>query len=619
MKRNHSHSNGIDSGNRLDMESPRMKVDGEYVGVTFQNGIDTPESSSKRPDSRGGGASVSAGGLGQGIDNYSFLQLEREQAQKVAFADMGRLNRQNSDRSMVSRTGDSNAASMAMAQNDSGAAAGSGSSSTSARSGRSERLLEGSSLFGVMEVLYDKLETLRRLSASRLGCIPTQSTIKPSYGEIIAPDGDQRGTEIFYCPPLLRFHFICDLGLLGLGRASGDTAGAGQYRKMVAVAVWLAELCRPGLTPLGSTVNVESDSPISVAKRILKEAEVCGVDRNTLGTVGAPSLAKGYGEGVIALLSGMADEALNACKHKWQPLKYSDADDIEINNDEIEETEEDLEDTMGSVDQANMIEEVYYHNQQSVSEGDGSNIDCSTRRIDLDSNSVDARLWVEEAERVGPQLVAATASRPLLGEGWSGHTEALSRLGKKVRGYMDGYGGDDNQSIGLSLPLPLLGSSLSQLQRSLDSELDRVNRGESLLNTAESERKEGYSLLTKELCNLQKRHNDQTVLLEKKGDLLADLIQRVDEAGAALEARTGESPNGGGVGTTIRYKDAIRRLREDIQEIDLRIGLVANQLLHKQRKRGHDLRTKRQTARREAKQRLERASGNQEDHEAWDV
>ncbi len=466
---------------------------------------------------------------------------------------------------------------------------------------RQEKFMTASSNFGAMEMLYDKIVALVAMTS------------------VTGSGGNDRNEGNEVLNGMYKFHFALDLSLMNIGNTKNDVGGAGQYRKMVQVAVWLSELCRPGLSTLRATADVTDNNPISVARRILREAELCGVDATTINSATPPALAKGHGEVVCSLLSGFADVALNEWHHARKPFLYhttggDPGDDFEKEDgdgdgDGGEIVDDEEQQSLDGVDM-----DRYGSGEFGTSGGVGAG--CTNGQSGshgLVWAYTDPAQWREEAERLGPQLTAAVkiSSGGGIGLTWASHVDALQNLSRKVStaffpsadqsshaGAGTGTGtGTSDSDIGLAVS-----TNISQLSKDIDESLNRLKYAENLVNSTSSigalaTDYKGLHVIQEEL---RARQETVTERVATRSDVLADLAGRLADTSEDIESRA----NGRGEGGShiVTYKEAIRRIQTDINYMSLGIGLASSSLLAKRQEsvvhRTSNRRRRREMARR---------------------
>ncbi len=497
--------------------------------------------------------------------------------------------------------------------------------SNGSNSNKTEKLRAASHLFGVMEMLHDKLSVLHRWTEDQL-------LSKGDFGLNLAPELIQnfksRGDECLN--GLQKFHFCCELSLFGISKLNGNTmklnvnkdkddsdmslgdglSGAAQYQRMAMVGMWLCELCRPGLCVLRDTVDLDESSPISVAKRLLKEAETCGVRSEIIRAVTPPLLAKGYGEAVCAFLLGLADSALKVTQFRFDRMNYTSATGVDNSNSrgpaggEIEDdSEDDIVDETDTRDKgtrepvspsgSGMIPNDHYgfgygnSNQNSPSRTvDDLNLNHSSSRLErgILHSSIDPQVWRDEAERVGTQLTLAAKDFAARDSGtWAVHTNKLVNLSTKIKQQVNG----DNSNTNTENDTSALEDELRAFRSELCQDRDRILRGERLinaysnssdgLNNSPAVMRDEYEPLARSLVDLQKR---QSEAIEKNERLQEELSEVEEQLALLLETMNSKSGgDGDGVSRVQEVKDATRQLQKEIRELDLTTAMTQSSLL----------------------------------------
>lgn len=263
-------------------------------------------------------------------------------------------------------------------------------------------------------------------------------------------------------------------------------------------------------------------------------------------------LKQGYGEEICQVLNALAQNALKAKKFKWARPAFGNEDyqeeqtvddDIEVNTERVvEEVPEDFED-----------DDEHFISTEAVVR---SSVKGSKEKLDeapLESTT-DANAWKLEVERVLPQLKVQIRTD---NKDWRQHLEALQEHEKSL------------QSTSVS-------TSLEQLQAEITKTLEKIGSREKYINvqlegllnefrsqqdsfTSQSDRYKasstGVTELTKELTKLSEE--------------LESLKSQTDERGANM---TNPEP-------VVKIKQALNKMKADMTQMDLRIGVLQHTLL----------------------------------------
>ena len=418
------------------------------------------------------------------------------------------------------------------------------------------KLQASSEAFALMSVLYGKLVAL--------GCPLDDPTVKTDY----MPRGSAgRGT-------LFSFHFACDISLLG--NLAGHDKGRGgahtyfQFRRMAQVAMWLFEViasARPSANKV-SRIELDSDTPLMIAKQLLNTAIAVGVPSVELGDISPPALTLGYGERVCSFLLILTDFFIKVSNRKSKPLVYAADEFMDVGDradDDEDEDDDVIEEGEGSGDyrSKNPLNNVW----EGSEGGSGALVESAHAMVLL--GAIDPVLWCEETERVATQLMAAKVRvKSGADTGWEGHLQ-------RIKEYV-GEQASEKGSTSRLLP------HLRALSADIEYAVASIKKTENILNNGPMSR------LREEYCTYRKRYDAYKDVVTRGAQRLEQLTGRASELDEMLDdlREQTESKAGGANGSDAasgitRMKEAIRKVKQENVDMDLHIGLLANQIMHK--------------------------------------
>jgi len=181
---------------------------------------------------------------------------------------------------------------------------------------------------------------------------------------------------------------------------------------------------------------------------------------------------------------------------------------------------------------------------------------------------IDPAAWRMELERLGPHL--SRIKLPASGSGADMWGEWQARWEVMKKGLRD-----------VSGESPAAATALNQLKDTLNKELDRIGTSERHLNNGVSSLLEQYQAARARLARAQKDVLAHEDLMQTGNAALQQLGAQLESVEQALQERAGTLDGGVAIKG---MQDAIRRVKQDVRRMDLRIGVLQQQLASKQRK-----------------------------------
>mmetsp|Transcript_21622 Transcript_21622/g.31468 ORF Transcript_21622/g.31468 Transcript_21622/m.31468 type:complete len:426 (-) Transcript_21622:119-1396(-) len=260
-------------------------------------------------------------------------------------------------------------------------------------------------------------------------------------------------------------------------------------------------------------------------------------------------LKAAHGEAVCSVLDFLTDKALSVKNFRWAQPVYTDADIVEMAEDDVAASLDDIEDEVdGGVEEDDLYQEDARLEMSEVS------LDSSARQIH--TSEVDPIHWKTELERVGPKL---RAKQQLSTNEWRAHvdmTVASKSHIEKVLGETEG--------------------DLQALNREISDELNKIRSKERYTNNqfaALSHEFKEVKLKLEELEAKSGRTNESVIKLTND---LAEVSERLEELKESFESRDSGMND---TSPLVRMKSALQQIKAEIHEFDLRIGVVAHSVL----------------------------------------
>eukprot|EP00290_Baffinella_frigidus_P005527 CAMPEP_0180135502 /NCGR_PEP_ID=MMETSP0986-20121125/10886_1 /TAXON_ID=697907 /ORGANISM="non described non described, Strain CCMP2293" /LENGTH=193 /DNA_ID=CAMNT_0022076247 /DNA_START=124 /DNA_END=705 /DNA_ORIENTATION=+ len=174
----------------------------------------------------------------------------------------------------------------------------------------------------------------------------------------------------------------------------------------------------------------------------------------------------------------------------------------------------------------------------------------------IESN-VDPNAWKVEVENVASMLKIRAESD---NKEWRTHLE----LTKELQGNIENK-------------VPGTEDQLSKLAKAITGDMEQISTREKYINSQYKDLVQDYHNVQEglqEVTNSYEKHNSGVSEIK---DQLAQISEELEQIRGQMEER-GESMTD--TGPLVRIKDAMKKVKKDIKEMDLRIGTVSHNLLH---------------------------------------
>jgi len=292
------------------------------------------------------------------------------------------------------------------------------------------------------------------------------------------------------------------------------------------------------------------DNPNTISTNILVALKEFGVQAD----VSPHKLKNGYGDAVCSILHELTTKVFQhlQAQGKWtwgQPQWPDEAlfDEADVDSDaEVGE----VEDQFGN--QGDDEDDLMYSELQAADHG--KNDDPEHQVLE---SKVDARAWQLELERVTPQLRVQVSNADA--NEWRSHVEQARKYSKSMSEMLPNCTGQ----------LQALGADLQQI-------LTRVRTKEAYINGQFDSRAGNYRTRNTEL---EKKTQEYNTLNESHEALLEELRQSTDEYEQLRGEMAERSQTVQDTAPLVKIKDALKRLKSDICQMDLRIGVVNHTLM----------------------------------------
>lgn len=328
--------------------------------------------------------------------------------------------------------------------------------------------------------------------------------------------------------PLSKFYFA--------GPSSIDNPNA-QFFYFTSLVSWLMRQCGHDFSPPG-----QFDDPNATATTIISELQSMGI---SIGNIAPNRLKQGSGECVISILSALVNKALQQSDFKFAFIDYSGLEKYDESDDVAESMDDD-----GEIED-NVIIDSDDNDEVFVAAGRGRNDENAPISSDINIDE-----WNLEVERVAPLLQV----RDDLADDWRSRVESASVLLKAVEKMY-----------------PEVKSMLDKMVNDMNKARDRIQKREQTLAQQFSEQVEDYRVKLRELntsrdsANLANQSVQQlTVELNQVSEILEQTKKDIEERESRISDTT----------PLMQVKDAVVKVRNEIKQMELRIGILQHGVLH---------------------------------------
>ncbi|KAJ3278728.1 Intraflagellar transport protein 57, partial [Borealophlyctis nickersoniae] len=314
-----------------------------------------------------------------------------------------------------------------------------------------------------------------------------------------------------------------------------------QFFYFTSLFAWLLKLNKQEFEPPG-----QFDDPNATAANMVTELKKMNIPFE----YGPNKLKQGYGEGVIFVLQTLADKALETIGFKFEnPVHKVDdyPEEAEVDAD-AEVTTEAIEESL-PVDEDE--DEMYIENLPTTAKPDETKISPPIKP------KIDPAEWKLEVERVSPMLRVQIAND---NKDWRIHVDQMQLHQKAI-----GSSLTDTQS------------QLAKLHTEIEKTLEKISSREKYINTQFESQIEEYRVLQDQLSELKQKYGvassnvtELTNQLSRISEDLDNVKTRMDDIGSGM---TDSKP-------LVAIRQGVAKLKAEIKQMDLRIGVIQHTLLH---------------------------------------
>ncbi|XP_018530473.1 intraflagellar transport protein 57 homolog [Lates calcarifer] len=320
-----------------------------------------------------------------------------------------------------------------------------------------------------------------------------------------------------------------------------------QFYMFTIIAAWLINVAgRPFAEPQ------EYDEPNATVSNILAELRAFGVKVDF-----PPSkLKSGSGEYVCLVLDRLAEEALRRRGFSFRRPNYPTE-----NTEEESVIEDDAELTLSKVEEE-MIEEPD-DEEENVMDLEALKLrtthteaEPSTKPDEILESTVDAAEWNLEVERVLPQLKVTIKTD---NKDWRIHVDQMHQ-----------------HRDGIKSSLKEANSYLDKLQEDIGKTLEKVSSREKYINNQLEHLIQEYRSAQAKLSEVKERYQQGSGGVTERTRILAEISEELDKVKQEMEEKGSSMSDGAPV---VKIKQSLTKLKMEIVQMDVRIGVVQHTLL----------------------------------------
>ncbi|XP_076304136.1 intraflagellar transport 57 [Tachypleus tridentatus] len=333
-----------------------------------------------------------------------------------------------------------------------------------------------------------------------------------------------------------------------------------QFYMFTTLAAWLIRKCgRSFDTPQ------EYDDPnatISNIVDVLRQMEV---------TIDFPpsKLKQGYGEQAIFVLDRLADQVLKHTQFSWKRPIYPE--ETEEGNCTVEETlevtSENFEEEIVGEDEDDDDEGTLMDLEtlKSISSGRPIN-DEIVRPEEIMESTTDLAEWKLEVERVLPQLKVTVRSDT---KDWRSHLEQMHNHRKDIE-----------ESLSVTK------NQLDKLYSDISHTLEKISSREKYVNSQLEQLLIEYRSMQDQLAQSKEQYRSVSGGVTERSRTLAQITEELDQIKQEMDDRGSRMTDGTPL---VNIRKALVRLKTEISQMDVRIGVALHTLLQAKLKEKGDL------------------------------
>ncbi|GMH74795.1 hypothetical protein TL16_g06558 [Triparma laevis f. inornata] len=265
----------------------------------------------------------------------------------------------------------------------------------------------------------------------------------------------------------------------------------------------------------------------------------------------AAKLKAAHGDAVCSVLDFLTSKALDSDRFVFKMPKHNDSIEPEEMNPD--------DDALADDDEIEDEVEIKEEDDTMFQDGNDENEFFSKENHQIIESNVDPIEWKTELERVGPRL---RTNNNAVGKEWRSHINQTIRHSEQI-----------------STDLPITESTLKTINNQLSGAVDKMKTKEKYLQTSFSHLTNEYQSVKAELSEIEEKHSSANENVSSLTNELSTIAEQLAEVKGTMDSRgssmTDTSP-------LVNIKAALQDIKVEINNFELRIGVVGQSLLSQQ-------------------------------------
>jgi len=267
-----------------------------------------------------------------------------------------------------------------------------------------------------------------------------------------------------------------------------------------------------------------------------------------MGDFPVTKLKQGHGEAICNVLDFLADKALAAKGHQWQPPEHEDTPDLE-------EADVDEDADLGDIeDEAEVMEEEEAMFSEVVAPLEEEIDDPAAR--EMITASIDALEWKTELERVGPRLKMPES---LLSKEWRAHIEQTKEHERRIQA-----------------TLPTAQGHMQSMSGQIKDAVEKMRTKEQSINNQFESVRQEYEVMKGEMKTAEDKVTSTRSNVNELTDQMNGIVEQLDEMKDDMSSRENSATD---TSPLIQIKQALQTIKGDVNSFELRIGVVSHTLM----------------------------------------
>eukprot|EP01111_Echinosteliopsis_oligospora_P009048 TRINITY_DN2579_c0_g2_i2.p1 TRINITY_DN2579_c0_g2~~TRINITY_DN2579_c0_g2_i2.p1 ORF type:complete len:402 (+),score=126.59 TRINITY_DN2579_c0_g2_i2:44-1249(+) len=307
-----------------------------------------------------------------------------------------------------------------------------------------------------------------------------------------------------------------------------------QYNYFIAMVVWLM-----GLNGFSVKSPDPLEDPDACVSLILDGFKKLGIPIE----IPPPKLKQSYGATVCIVLNLLLDKTLESRRFRYEKPSLTVSDDVDADQITASDT---IDETVDEEEGDDLEDDTAFNNNSE----ENGNV------VAIKESTVDSVAWKLEVERVAPSLKMHVVVDH---KDWRTHLDQMKEYKREV-------GANVTKSV----------SMLEKLSIDIEASLEKISTREKLMNSQFEELLKEYKTTQEAYLILQQKHKQSTETNLNLKNELDDIDQKSRIIEAETRARETDIADESPLAT---IRKAITKLKEEIAQMEVRIGVVQHTLL----------------------------------------